>query len=817
MAIAISLEDKKATTLEKEEVLCFHCGEVCPDIKNIADEKHFCCDGCKAVYLMLSENGLCTYYEIDDSKGISPKLAKSDERFAYLDEVATVRSLLSFENETEAHVTFSLPQMHCSSCVWLLEHLYKLNPGIVRSQTDFIRKSVSVVYEKEKTSLRRVVELLATLGYEPAFNYEDLGVKKTTNPNRQRIYRLTVAGFCFGNIMMLSFPEYLSNGDVDPSMLRMFSFASLFLSLPVLIYSGGEFFVSAWQGVKARFINIDLPLSLSLAITFVRSVYEILSGTGMGYLDSMAGIIFFMLVGRFFQAKTHVNLQFDRDFRSFFPISVNKKVDGVEKSIPLANLCIKDRIIVRSQELIPADAVLISGDARIDYSFVTGESKPEQIGVGKVVYAGGRQTGGILELEVVREVEQSHLTQLWNKENKKKYVSKMDNFVDRLGRQFGAFLILLSIGSFLFWYPTDPARGIHALTTILIVACPCALLLSATFTHASIISLLGKNGAFVRQADVLEKAGLSKHIVWDKTGTITTKLEQSMKLNESALSAEQSRLVMALASQSNHPLSKAIVSFFLTKGIDSSGINVQGFSETPGRGTSGVVNGTEIKLGSAEFIHADYATTKETRVFISIDNAKAGYFSFSAGFRPRLREVLQDLEKGGYHFSILSGDKSADRETLKEQFNNSTPMHFGQSPSEKLEYITALQSKGEEVIMVGDGLNDAGALLKSDVGIAISDDVNNFTPACDIIIEGKSFGHFHKLIRLMKASKKIVIASFILSLLYNVVGLGYAVRGELSPVLAAILMPMSTISIILFTTGLSRVWAMSLGLAIRRK
>ena len=536
----------------------------------------------------------------------------------------------------------------------------------------------------------------------------------------------------------------------------------------------------------------------------------------MGYLDSMSGIIFFMLVGRFFQAKTHTNLQFDRDFRSFFPISVNKKTDGVEKSIPLANLSIKDRIIIRSQELIPADALLISGDARIDYSFVTGESKPDHIGIGKVVYAGGRQTSGVLELEVVREVEQSHLTQLWNKENKKKYVSKMDNFVDRLGRRFGVFLILLSIASFIFWYPTDPTRGIHALTTILIVACPCALLLSATFTHASIISILGKNGAFVRQADVLEKTGLSKHIVWDKTGTITTKLEEAIQFNGAELNCEQLQMIISIASQSNHPLSKAITSYLATRNVISL-TAVSNFNEIPGDGIMASIGHEEIKIGSATFVNAEYVSTKETRVYISIDGKQIGYFSFGAGFRPQLKEVLNDLSNGGYHFSILSGDKSADKETLKEQFDSTTPMFFGQSPSEKLEYISALQSQGEEVIMVGDGLNDAGALLKSDVGIAISDDVNNFTPACDIIIEGKSFGNFHKLIRLIKASKKIVIASFILSLLYNVVGLGYAVRGELSPVLAAILMPLSTISIILFTTGLSRVWAMSLGLAIRRK
>ena len=801
----------------KDEILCYHCGEVCPDPNNIADEKHFCCDGCKAVYMMLSENGMCTYYEIDTSKGISPKLSRSSEKFAFLEDEKTQQALFTFENDTEAHITFSLPQIHCASCVWLLEHLYKLNPGIVRSQTDFIRKSVSVVFKKEQTTLRNVVELLATIGYEPAFNYEDLGKKKNTDINRQRIYRLTVAGFCFGNIMLLSFPEYLNSGEVDHHMLKVFSYLNVLLSLPVLIYSGGEFFVSAWQGLRAKFLNIDLPLSLSLAITFGRSMYEIISGTGAGYLDSMAGIIFFMLIGRYFQDRTHRNLQFDRDFRSFFPIAVSKKENDNEHTIPLAQLKIKDRIIVRSQELIPADAVLIKGDARIDYSFVTGESRPEHVSEGRTIYAGGRQTAGLLELEVIREVEQSHLTQLWNKENQKKYVSKMDNMVHRLARQFTVFLLLLSVGSFLFWLPFDSARGFAALTTILIVACPCALLLSATFTHASVISILGKNGAFIRQADVLEKAGKSKHIVWDKTGTITTKLEQSMNYAGEELTPAKASVMYSLAVQSNHPLSKAIAEYMRQQGIALERKSIDDYVEKPGYGTEGSIGAHHYKLGNGLWVGGEEEHAQETRVYFSEDKKVIGHFAFSAGFRHNLEHVLTQLKSEGYTYSILSGDKAADKALLSKYFDDHTPMFFGQSPSDKLDYISSLQAKGQEVIMVGDGLNDAGALLKSDVGIAISDDVNNFTPACDVIIEGKSFGQFDKLLAMIRASKKIVIGSFILSLLYNTVGLSIAVQGEMHPFIAAILMPMSSISIILFTTGVSRIYAMRLGLSTRHR
>ncbi len=796
----------------KQKTQCYHCGEQCVNHLVIYDEKNFCCDGCKAVYQILNDNGLCGFYEIDESKGISPKLVKTEERFAYLDDAETATAIISFQNASEAHLTLSLPQMHCSSCVWLLEHLYKLNPGIVRSQTDFIRKSIFIVYRKDQTTLRKVVELLATLGYEPELKLIHSTQQEKPKTNRDRIYRLTVAGFCFGNIMLLSFPEYLSSGHIDHTMIRMFSYLNLGLSLPVLLYSASEFFISAWQGLRAKFLNIDLPLSLSLAITFGRSVYEILSGTGAGYLDSMAGITFFMLIGRYFQDRTHVRLQFDRDFRSFFPISIRVKNEEGFTTIPLSKLKKGNRVFIRSQELIPADAVLISGDARIDYSFVTGESVPEHVAEGSTIYAGGRQTAGQIELEVIKEVEQSYLTKLWNRENQKAYRSEMDNMVHKIARRFTLFLILLSLGSFLFWLPTDIARGTHALTTILIVACPCSLLLSATFTHASVLSILGKNGVFIKNANLLEKIASIRTLVWDKTGTITSAKIKDVEHHGEAINQFEKQLIFTAASQSLHPLSRALYEHLRLENFNPLEENIH-FEEFPGKGIQADIFNHTIKIGSADWLGISTSgTLQETKVFVEIDAKNCGYFTFGTGFREGLSHTVETLHKKNYSFALLSGDKSAKQEDIKAYFPEGSEIRLGCSPHEKKDYIASLRSKGKEVMMIGDGLNDAGALLESNVGWAISEDINNFTPASDVIMESSAFIKFPELLAYIASAKKIVIASFILSLMYNVVGLSIAVQGTMSPLIAAILMPASSISIILFTTTSARIVASRLGL-----
>ena len=306
----------------KTVVQCYHCGEAC-DTSIVADECFFCCDGCQFVYNLLKENGLCNYYELSDRPGIKVKGKFSSHRFAYLDNEEVKRKLIRFDDGRQCHVSFYLPQMHCASCIWLLESLHTIDTGILFSKTNFQRKEILIDFDSSKISLRKVVELLAFIGYEPYISLNEGEKKKTKKINRKKVFKIGVAGFCFSNIMMLSFPEYFSSGNIGQADLqRVFSYLNLALSLPVFFYSANEFFISAWKGLQQRWLNIDAPIALAILVTFLRSVYEIITGTGPGYLDSMSGIVFFMLVGRWFQDKTYDSFSFDRDYKSYFPLGV---------------------------------------------------------------------------------------------------------------------------------------------------------------------------------------------------------------------------------------------------------------------------------------------------------------------------------------------------------------------------------------------------------------------------------------------------------------------------------------------------------------
>jgi Cu+-exporting ATPase len=796
---------------QKSATACYHCGESCQEGLVRFDAKDFCCDGCKLVYELLSENNLCTYYNLDAHSGVSPKLKNFEGRFAYLDDESVGKALIRFKDEESAIAVFQVPQMHCSSCVWLLEHLYRLDKGILSSRTDFLQKEITVQFEHQTTSIRKVVELLTTLGYEPLLNLDSIEKKNQTNPLRKRVYRIAVAGFGFANIMMLSFPEYFHIAEEgDHQLQQTFGWLNLALSLPVLFYGGGEFFLSAWQGLKARFLNIDVPLVMSILLTFSRSVYEIVSGTGAGYLDSMSGIIFFMLVGRYFQEKTHYNLQFDRNYKSFFPISILvNNATGKSESIPLTGLSVGHVMTIHSQELIPADSKLLSDHAHIDYSFVTGESRPVKINKGEIIYAGGKQTGGAIECEVLKEVSQSYLTGLWNRDAFTKGERSDNSSIHKLARNFTIFLLALSLGAFFYWLPTDVSRGLGALTTVLIVACPCALLLSATFTNGAIIRIFSKNKCYLKNPEVIEAMANTQHVVMDKTGTITNNMSE-VKFVGTELIEESLALVYSVVRHSNHPLSRALTHHL--RFCDSR--EVLDYRELPGQGISAVVNGHQVLLGSAAHCRAGEAAElsgNDTRVFVSLDGKVEGFFKFEKNFRENIKAVLQSV-MARFGLSFLSGDNESDRETLRAMTSQQTEMRFKQSPHDKLEYVQQLQGKGTRVAMVGDGLNDAGALRQSDVGIAVSDDVNNFSPACDAILEGSSFDRLDRLFALSVSAQRIIRASFVLSLLYNVIGLSFAVQGTLSPVVAAILMPVSSISIIIFTSLLSHFSARRLNL-----
>jgi Cu+-exporting ATPase len=791
---------------------CYHCGTIC-DTSISIEKKYFCCDGCKMVFQLLDENGMCQYYDLTNMPGLSAKGDFTSDKFNYLDNQAIQDQLIQFKQGDQAHVVFYLPQMHCVSCVWLLENLHKINPGIIQSQTNFEKKEVKIIFQPSLISLKQVVQLLAFVGYEPIIHLGGNNWQQKKKVNRKQLYKIGIAGFCFSNIMMLSFPEYLSDQVADLGNLRpLFIYLNLFLSLPVLLYSASDFFVSAYTGLRQKWLNIDAPIALAITVTFGRSVYEIITQTGAGYLDSMSGIVFFMLIGRWFQDKSYDSFAFDRDYTSFFPLGVTVIKDGKEVNQSLNDIVKGDILFVRAGEMIPADALLIEGVALVDYSFVSGENAPILFEVGASLYAGGVQKGMSIMVEVLKPVSHSYITELWNSPLLKQVKNAKKSFVHPWSQYFTYTLFSIAFFTGIYWWLMDTSKILSAVSAVLIVACPCSLLLTVTFTYGNVLRWLGKAKLYCKNASVVEAIEKIDTIVFDKTGTLTNHASTKMVYIGVDLTPKEQSLIRSVTRESLHPLSQMI--YQISSETNAALVKVDQIQNSIAKGIIASAEGHTIIIGAVKLliaegvaVNADY---DQSVVCIAIDGLFKGLYKISHAYREGMSAMVHQLSSKGYEVHILSGDNSIEAQKLKLQLGSAIPMFFDQSPSDKLHYIQSLQNEGKHVMMVGDGLNDAGALQKSDVGIAVTDHTHLFTPASDAIIEGDQVTQLFHLIQYAKSAKTIIVLLFILSIAYNLVGMYFATQALLSPMVAAILMPISSISIVAISALLSYRYAKSI-------
>ena len=775
---------------------CFHCGQEIEKDRIFFDEKAFCCNGCKSVYEILNANNLGNFYELNKNSGIRPD--ENLSQFDYLDTPEIFEKVVDFSEGNTSVVTFKIPVIHCSSCIWLLESLQDLNKHIRYSQVNFTKKTLQISFNQNELPLSELAKFLTNLGYKPVISLETAD-KKEAAVDRSLTIKVAVAGFAFGNAMMFAFPEYLNTGSSVDFWLEEFApffrFLTFLLSIPVVVYSASDYYKSAWFGLKNKIVNIDVPIVLGILVLFFRSVYEIATNYGPGYFDTLCGLLFFMLLGKIFQKRTYSALSYDRDYKSFYPIAVTK-VDfgGQQQNILLSDIKVGDRILVRNQEIIPVDAVLINGEGNIDNSFITGESATITKNPGDKIFAGGKQIGSILELEVIKTVNQSYLTQLWNKEAFRKEELGLDTLVNQISKYFTFIILGITLLAGIYWYQIDFEKMFQVVSAILIVACPCALALSTPFTMGHIMRILGRNKMYVKDAHTIEKMAKIDTLVFDKTGTITYNKKANISFEGQEIAEFDLKNIKSLLKNSNHPLSKSLYEFLE---VQDEYLPIENFKETAGKGYEATVRGKVYKIGSAKFTHQE-AKSLETAVYLERDGEFLGKFIFKNEYRDGLAEMAKELKD--YKIHVLSGDNSSEEQTLKNLIPNITEMRFSQSPEDKLEYIRSLQDQGKKVAMLGDGLNDAGALKQSNIGIAIADDTNSFTPSSDVIMNGGVLTKLHDYFALTKDAMIIVKLTFGISFLYNVVGLTAAVLGEMSPLFAAILMPLSSISVVAFTS-----------------
>lgn len=773
---------------------CFHCGDKIVGKEIIHDNESFCCSGCKSVYILLQENGLDGFYSMEQNAGSKP-INSTENNYGFL-EIDTIRKkYIEFEDDNSVHVTLFIPAIHCSSCIYLLENLPKINPLVLSSTVNFTKRQASIVFSPE-LKLSELAHLLDTIGYAPNFsNAEDVKKKR----NNSFLFKLGISGFAFGSIMLWSFPEYLGVEGDNPEFRSFTSWLSFAVSVPVLLYSANEYLISAWKAIKYKSLNLDVPISLGILALYGQSTYSILSNEGPGYMDSFAGFIFFLLIGKWFQNKTYDTLSFDRDYRSYFPVAVTRLVDNIEEIIEIDALNEGDTILIRNHEIIPCDSTLISQECLIDYSFVTGESIPVSKKKGDFIYAGGKLIGGKRSLQVEKKSSRSHLTQLWNEGGKN---DKQDLKSDKLSIYFLIVVLIISGISGVFWGIIAPQRATEIVVAVLIVACPCALALSKPFTYGNTMRKMGLKGLYLKNVSVIESLNEVSDIVFDKTGTLTSSEYDQIHFQGDELNLNELNIIYSMVSMSTHPLSRSVADH-LRSTENVSTIEIEDYNEVSGNGILGKIDGYEVLMGKSSFVAFPEQESNETTVHVAINGLYKGKFVFFSEYRNGIFETIQHLSKN-YSIHVISGDSQKEKVFLSEKMPFAKTLLFEQKPLEKKEFISSLESKGAKVLMIGDGLNDAGALERATTGIAVSENIFSFTPGSDAIIDAKSLIELGSFLQYSSWAKTVLKICFSFSVLYNLIGLSFAISGHLTPLIAAILMPISSITIVIISTTFIR-------------
>lgn len=776
---------------EVTTVTCYHCGDPCAEEHRVHDSKDFCCQGCEVVYDLLSESGLCDYYALEKQPGVKQGNTVDEQRTELFDLPEVRERIVEFSEEGITRARFHVPQMHCSSCIWLLENLHRIEPAILRSRVSFTDKELVITFREERFSLPQLVKLMRRIGYGPQLTAAGPG-KSSGVPHLMYI-RLGVAGFIFGNTMLFSFPEYLGAG-TEAGLKTGLQWLTILFSLPVVFFLSTDFFRSAWAGIRSRQVNIDQPIALGIVALWTRSLWEVFTGIGPGYFDSLAGLLFFLLIGRWYQAHTYRALRFDRALEDFLPLIVLRKNGPVEEPVKVADLRSGDRIVIRDQELVPVDAVLREGVGHIDNSFITGEPLATRKSVGDTIRAGGRQRGAAIELDVLRTFAESRLKKLWAEQSSTLDRPVMPRMIDNVARRFTIAVLLISLGAALFWWGKDASQVWPVVTAVLIVACPCALALSMPFAYGHTIRLMGKRGLFLRDAEVVERMAHIDTVILDKTGTLTAREAHNVQWNGAPLDGNDQLLVRSVARNSTHPLSAVLVQELKGDTVDA--IEVE---EVAGEGIKGTAQRTVVRIGSASFCgHAEMPRSNgEAHVHITTGGLYRGHFSIRKRARHGIVDAVAQLGRR-LRIGLLTGDAQVDVD-LAEAFVGGA-VRTRCSPTDKAQFVRDEQAGGHRVLMVGDGLNDAGALAQSDVGITVTETSAALTPASDAIMDANAVAQLPHFLHMARSARRIVIASLCISLCYNITGVSFAVSGQLTPLIAAILMPLSSVTVVGFVT-----------------
>ncbi len=798
------LVKQQKSALQENPAACAHCGLPVPAARRRLAKAHsFCCAGCESVYAILHESNLDGYYALRADLGnlITGPANVSGKEYRYFDEATFLAKFAEPRAEGRLSIRFYLEGVHCAACSWLVEKVLMERERAAYAHLDLGRSIVEIVFDPRVVTLSQLGRALDRVGYTPHPLHEDSIATARKKEGRSLLLRMGVAGAVAGNIMLLAVALYAGDfTGIDPDQASLFRWVSFGLSLPVVIYSAMPFYKGAIGGLRGGMLHMDLPISLGILAAFAVSVLATLQNRGDVYYDSMALLIFLLLVGRLLLSRATARAaDASETLMEQAPRTVRREVDGRIEEIALAAADVGDSLV-----FLPGDVVTVDGVALqsgwVTEAHLTGESAPVMHSAGDRIFAGSQVVTMPLKMQATAVGAFTRLAQL--SEMMRRAATERAPIVrlhDRIAGYFVASVLSLAAITALIWWQADPSRALWNVAALLVVTCPCALGLATPVALSVAMGRAAKYGIFIKSSDALERAARVQHAILDKTGTLTSgrmELLQTVYAPELSRSEQEHVLTItaALERYSVHPIAAALQEVSTTTlAVEDVHVETQGIS--------GLVGKSRVAIGSRRWIRESeiplptWASEVDANVFVARDGLVVAAFQVADPISPEADEAVKALHSLGIHVELLSGDRQGEVERVARAL--SLEQARGEAtPEDKLTRVSELELLGVATAMFGDGVNDAAALSRATVGVSAAEAADVARSAADVFVSRRGPRAFAELVLVSRNTLFTIKRNVVIALSYNLIGAGLAMAGLVSPLLAAILMPISSVTVL---------------------
>jgi len=788
-------------------VKCSHCQLEFDESVMIREkdnpELYFCCNGCQGVYHLLKDDGLDSFYEKIGNQTIAPPIASSKQDSSSFDMESFKQRYIKTTRDGFSQVDLVIEGIHCAACVWLNEKVLDDTDGVIEASINFTNNKAKIIWDEDTIKLSKIIDKIRSIGYN-AYPYdrsqEDI---KATAKKRDYFMRMAVAIFASMNIMMIDVAKYAGFFmGMKPETLHLVHIAEFIFATPVLFYSGWIFFRGAYYGLKNRIINMDLLVSSGATLTYIYSIYVLFGGKGHSYFDSVAMIITFVLVGKYLEVLGKKSAVDTMDkIKSQIPIEATIIKDGGKVVVPIDKIEVGDILELKSGERATVDGELIVEEAIFDESNMTGESLPVEKFKGDKIYSGTINAGGVIRYRATKNYANSTFSSIINLlEDALNSKPQIEERANEISKYFSITILSLALLSFLGWYfySGDFEKALIIGISVIVIACPCALALATPIASLVGISWGADKGVLFKEAKFIETFAKANSVVLDKTGTVTNG-KLSVKNIIGNIDKDILPILYTLADSSTHPVSKAIKRYLKDNYENPNLVELENIKQIHAKGLEANYQDKRVFGGNTQLLKDNGIkvdiNTQYTIYHFAIDNELIVSFELEDTLKPYSRELIEYFKSIKVEPIMATGDhKSVAQRIAKEV--GIEKYKYEMSPIDKANFIESLKKEGKIVVMVGDGVNDALALSKADVSIAMGSGADVALAMSDVVILNNSLMGIKDSFRISRRTYKFIKQNLFISLIYNTITIPIAIAGYVIPLVAALSMSLSSLLVV---------------------